>query len=118
MLGGDLSNTFGYPEVKAEIQKKTTAYETRSTSSKTPSSKPYFIIATMRIERYYSSVREELSTLSEDAMKLLDREDYVGFFKSCGASYIWSIRRAQEVTAIFSFVSANKATSVEFASKV
>ena len=65
----------------------------------------------MRVERYYSSVREELSPLSEDATTLLYRQDYVGFFKACGPSYIRSIRRAQEVTAIFTFESS----SVEYA---
>merc|ERR1719157_536204 len=61
------------------------------------------ITSTMRIERYYSSIREELSSLTDDALTLLDRQDYIGFFKGCGPNYIRSIRRAQEITAIFEF---------------
>ncbi len=68
----------------------------------------------MRIERYYASLREEKSKLSEDAAFLLDRQDYIGFFKSCGPNYIRGIRRAQEVSAIFSFTSNSAETASEF----
>ena len=61
------------------------------------------IAASMRIDRYYSSVREEVSPLSDDALTLLDRQDYIGFFKACGPNYIRGIRRAQEVVAYFEF---------------
>merc|ERR1711957_477251 len=74
--------------------------------------------ATMRIERYYSSVREELSPLSEDALTLLDRQDYIGFFKSCGPNYIRSIRRVQELTAIFSFTSTSADVAASFVATV
>ncbi len=69
----------------------------------------------MRIERYYSSVKEESSPLADDAMTLLDAEDYVGFFKACGPNYVRSIRRAQEITAIFKFSSSSTQTAKEFA---
>jgi len=69
----------------------------------------------MRIERYYSSVREELSPLSVDAKFLLESQDYVGFFKSCGPNYIRSIRRVQEITTIFKFASASKEVAKSFA---
>ena len=66
------------------------------------------MVATMNIMRYYHSVREELSAISEDALTLLDQQDYIGFFKSCGPNYIRGLRRAQELTAIFSFKSTSK----------
>jgi len=69
----------------------------------------------MRIERYYSSVKEEISPLSNDAYTLLDKQDYVGFFKSCGSNYVRSIRRAQEVIAIFKFHSSSSTVAAEFA---
>ncbi len=72
----------------------------------------------MRIDRYYASVREEVSPLSDDALKLLNRQDYVGFFKSCGANYVRGIRRAQEVTAIFTFLSPSKNTAGDFAAEL
>jgi len=83
-------------------------------NSKSSSSRRY-MVAVMKVQRYYSSVREELSPLSEDALTLLDTQDYIGFFKSCGPNYVRSIRRAQELTAIFSFTSSSRATSAEFA---
>lgn len=76
----------------------------------------YSLAATMRIERYYSSVKEEISPLSADANTLLANQDYVGFFKSCGPNYVRSIRRAQEVTAIFQFKSTSRAMAQEWAS--
>ncbi len=70
-----------------------------------------YMATTMRIERYYSSVREDVSLLSPDASALLDRQDYVGFFKACGPTYIRGIRRAQEVVAYFIWQSNNDSNS-------
>ena len=72
----------------------------------------------MRIERYYSSVREEISALTNDAKTILSRQDYVGFFKSCGPTYIRGIRRAQEVTALFIYKSQSTETSRRYAYSV
>ena len=72
----------------------------------------------MRIERYYASLREEVSPLVEPAQELLNRQDYVGFFKACGPNYIRGIRRAQEVTAMFSFKSSDVETASQYASNV
>jgi hypothetical protein len=71
--------------------------------------------ASMRIERYYSSVREEVSPLSDDALTLIDRQDYIGFFKACGPNYIRGIRRAQEVVAYFEFQSTSQSESDSYA---
>jgi len=76
------------------------------------------ITASMKIQRYYSSVREELSPLSEDALTLLDSQDYIGFFKSCGPNYVRSIRRAQELTAIFKFSASSTSVATEFAASI
>jgi len=73
------------------------------------------MVATMNIMRYYHSVREELSAISEDALTLLDQQDYIGFFKSCGPNYIRGLRRAQELTAIFSFKSTSNERSSSLA---
>jgi len=94
-------------EMKAEVKM----------NSKSSSSRRY-IVAVMKIQRYYSSVREELSPLSEDALTLLDTQDYIGFFKSCGPNYVRSIRRAQELTAIFSFTSSSGSKSAEFSASL
>jgi len=99
-LTGKVSATFAYWKVKEEL----TIGAKTSGKSITPTR---MIVATMRIERYYSSIREELSPMSESALTLLDTQDYVGFFESCGPNYVRSIRRAQELTAIFKFTSAS-----------
>jgi len=84
-------------------QKNKVDYKSDSKST----SKSRTMSATMSIMRYYSSVREELSPLSEDALTILDQQDYIGFFKSCGPNYVRSLRRAQELTAIFQFTSSS-----------
>ena len=61
----------------------------------------------MNIERYYSSLREEVSPLAPDAATLLEEEDYVGFFKACGPNYVRGIRRTQQVIAVLSFQSSS-----------
>ena len=76
----------------------------------------YFVSSTMRIERYYSSVKEDLTSFTPYAQKVLSKQDYVGFFKTCGPNYIRSIRRAQEVTAIFSYFAGTKVLAQEYAS--
>ena len=106
-----MSYSFGYTwfrgTVKSEKKTKT------NTETKTR-----YINASMRIERYYSSVREEVSPLSDDAIQLINGQDYVGFFKACGPNYVRGIRRAQEVTAFFIFTSTNTERSTEYSRKV
>ena len=107
-LQGSLSTTFAYRAIKAELGssvRSATKYRSRN----------HYVISTMRIERYYSSLKEEDSTLTDDAYSLLNSQDYVGFFKSCGPNYIRGIRRAQEVTAIFKFRSSSLEIANEFA---
>ena len=72
----------------------------------------------MRIERYYSSLREELSPMKEEAVGSLNNQDYVSFFKACGPTYIRSIRRAQEVTAIFSFETTSDQDAQQYAANL
>jgi len=105
-LAATLSDTFGYEGIKKEA--KLDAGNSESSVR--------MVISTMRIERYYSSVREEISPLSPAALKLLENQDYIGFFKSCGPGYTRSIRRAQEITSIFKFVATSTQSAAAFAS--
>lgn len=107
-LEGKLSASFSYWGVKASINAE-------AKSSTKVSTERHMVVASMRLERYYSSLREEVSPLAEDARELLENEDYVGFFKACGPNYTRGIRRAQEVTAIFSFYSSSRETARQFA---
>ena len=72
----------------------------------------------MRIERYYASVREDVTPLSNDAGALIDAGDYIGFFKACGPTYVRGIRRAQEVTAFFMFKSSSNERSASYSRSV
>lgn len=95
-----IASSFAYEKVKDRLTKQT--------------KNSYLIIATMRIERYYNSLREESSPLTDDAATLLDNQDYIGFFKSCGPNYVRSIRRAQELTALFQYSSSSEAAAKAF----
>lgn len=74
--------------------------------------------AIMRVERFYSSVREDISPLSEDGATLLASQDYVGFFKACGPNYLRGIRRAQELFATFIFEASSDETAKQFTASV
>eukprot|EP00551_Chaetoceros_affinis_P016506 CAMPEP_0203696336 /NCGR_PEP_ID=MMETSP0091-20130426/7567_1 /ASSEMBLY_ACC=CAM_ASM_001089 /TAXON_ID=426623 /ORGANISM="Chaetoceros affinis, Strain CCMP159" /LENGTH=630 /DNA_ID=CAMNT_0050568087 /DNA_START=8 /DNA_END=1900 /DNA_ORIENTATION=+ len=106
-LGGKLKKSFGFWKVKEE-------YSAQASSTSKTSSQTHMVVAVMRIERYYSSVREEVSPLSDDAKTLLNNQDYVGFFKACGPNYVRGIRRAQEITAIFRFQSSSTQVAKSF----
>ena len=94
------------------------AFAGSSSSSSKLKMNTHMVTASMRIERYYSSVREEVSPLANDAAAILDAEDYVGFFKACGPNYVRGIRRVQEVTAIFSFQSQSLETARQFSASM
>ncbi len=87
-------------------------------NSKSNSKNTRFLTAIMRLERFYSSVREEISPLSEDGATLLASQDYVGFFKACGPNYLRGIRRAQELFATFIFTSTSDEKASQFISKM
>lgn len=106
-MSGKLGVGVSYASVTVEVS------ASAATSSKVQT-KTHNIVATMQIMRYYSSVREEISPLTPNSWDLLERQDYVGFFKACGPNYVRSIRRAQEVSAVFKFESSNRETATQF----
>lgn len=106
-VSNKMTNSFSFFWIK----RKTTE-ETKKVTKQT--SQYRMVVSEMKLERYYSSVREEVSPLSDDALTLLDSQDYVGFFKACGPNYVRGIRRAQEVTAIFTFRSNSDYESNSF----
>lgn len=103
-----LGHSFGYAFVKAILKDPTPNTE----------SQKHHIVASMRIERYYSSIKEELSEISPAALELLATQDYAGFFKSCGTNYVRGINRAQEVISVLSFQSLSKDQSTALADAV
>ena len=80
-----------------------------------PDAYRHHVVVTMRIERFYSNLKEESSRLVDKATSLLDKQNYVGFFKTCGPNYVRGIRRAQEVTTVFSYLSSSLELAQEFA---
>lgn len=108
-----VSHTFGYAKIKASSEESFETGTDVAVNQNVPSAR--LVVATMRINRYYTSIREELSPLTADAKTILDNKDYVGFFKSCGANYVRSIRRAQEITAIFKYFAPDPTSAKLFA---
>merc|ERR1711957_284739 len=76
----------------------------------------YLAVSNMRIDRYFSGFKT--SSIMNDAKELLQHQDYIGFFQSCGTNYVRSIRRAQEITAIFKFSSPSRDLAQEFAAEI
>ncbi len=76
------------------------------------------LITSMFIERYYASVKEDVNPLAANAISLLQNEDYVGFFKSCGPNYVRGLRRAQEVTAVLEYESTSAELAKQFTKSV
>eukprot|EP00588_Corethron_pennatum_P005921 CAMPEP_0194288234 /NCGR_PEP_ID=MMETSP0169-20130528/36393_1 /TAXON_ID=218684 /ORGANISM="Corethron pennatum, Strain L29A3" /LENGTH=626 /DNA_ID=CAMNT_0039035173 /DNA_START=418 /DNA_END=2298 /DNA_ORIENTATION=- len=99
-VNAKVKSSFGWGRVKAEV-------ETNAEVDTSVTVKKHVVMTTMRIDRYYASVMENKAPLSEDAGTLLAKKDYVGFYKACGPNYVRSIRRAQEVTAMFTFMSSD-----------
>lgn len=110
-LATKLSGSYAYDDIAADFAE--TYDETSSSSSNT-----HYIIASMRIERYYASVKEEASAITAPAMTLLTNQDYIGFFKACGPNFVRSIRRVQEVTTKFKFTSSSVETAGKFAASL
>ena len=107
-LSKSFSTSFAYGSVKKEFEQ---TYDSSSTSTSTV----HYILSSMRIERYYASVKDEASQLTADAAFLIQNQDYIGFFKACGPNYVRGIRRAQEVTAMFKFESRSTESAADFA---
>ena len=110
-MASKVSYSFGYSWYKGEV-----AREERENVKKT--SKKRYIVSSMRIERYYSSIREDRSFMTDDSLVLLNNKDYVGFFKACGPTYIRGIRRAQEVVTFFIFESQSEDSSKSHAQSI
>lgn len=103
LLGGKISKSFGYSKAKSLVG---------ASYSMTDS---YRVVVTMRLERFFSSVWESGASLTEDASKMLDDEEFISFFMACGPSYVRSLQRAQEVSAVISFKSVDPLETEEFA---
>jgi hypothetical protein len=110
-LASTMTGSFAYHTVVEKLKHK------RSSTGKV-SLRTHLVVGTMRVERFYSTIEEHKSALIPEAEILLTKGDYVGFFKACGPNYIRTIRRAQEVTAIFTFQSTSTGLARQFAAEL
>lgn len=79
----------------------------------------HFMLATLQINSYYSSVDEANTEISKSAQALLKRNDLPGFFDACGSGYVRGITRTSRYSSMFTLMSADieAAMKVAFALK-
>ncbi len=115
-LTGKISKTFGFSKVKGVVA-DALAYDDLEMVSdgELVQNKRYSAVVTMRLESFFSSITENESSLSLDAKRMLENEEYVNFFTACGPNYVRSIYRAKEVTSIISFEAYDEYAAQTFA---
>ena len=115
-MKGKLSESFAYNKIKTIVSDKDYMKQVLPYQSglSTPT-KQYHVVLTMRVERFFSTLKEDSSVLTNDAKLLLEDEKYIDYFMTCGPNYVRSIRRAQEVTSIFTFNAEDEYLARDFA---
>mmetsp|Transcript_28810 Transcript_28810/g.40511 ORF Transcript_28810/g.40511 Transcript_28810/m.40511 type:complete len:520 (-) Transcript_28810:62-1621(-) len=108
-FNGKIKSSFSFLWAKSTVEASV-----NETATATTNTQKHFLMATMRVERYYASVDENYSTLNDDARDLLESNEYMSFFQACGPNYIRSIRRAAEITAIFQYDHTETSYDSEF----
>eukprot|EP00587_Corethron_hystrix_P004092 CAMPEP_0113312286 /NCGR_PEP_ID=MMETSP0010_2-20120614/9174_1 /TAXON_ID=216773 ORGANISM="Corethron hystrix, Strain 308" /NCGR_SAMPLE_ID=MMETSP0010_2 /ASSEMBLY_ACC=CAM_ASM_000155 /LENGTH=429 /DNA_ID=CAMNT_0000168075 /DNA_START=304 /DNA_END=1593 /DNA_ORIENTATION=+ /assembly_acc=CAM_ASM_000155 len=69
------------------------------------------LVGILSVDKYYASFFEGESSLLEEAVTLIQENQYIAFFQSCGPSFIRSIRRSINVVAIFDYESSQRTTN-------
>lgn len=120
MLSGKISKSFGYKKIKAVLASNK-KYENKVTGKK-----KYSVAVTMRIERNFASLYETSNSDNEGssnsafvsidphAVEMIESGEFINFFMACGPSYVRSIHRAQEITAILSFEATERSEAQSF----
>jgi len=62
-----------------------------------------FFYSEMAADLYYASVDDSVATISEDAIVLLTRGEYIGFIQACGPYYIRTVRRQKAIVTLFQY---------------
>ena len=99
-FSSSVSSSFWVGKVEAN-------YDRSSESTTTTDTKKTTIVAKMSMERYYDSIDDTTAELSPHAMSLINKKDLIGFYKACGTGFIRSIRRTNEVVAVFTLESTS-----------
>ena len=120
MLSGKISNSFAYKKIKAMLASNKNYKNTIN------GKKRYSVAVTMRVERNFASLYETSNslyqgsdndafvTIAPNALEMIEAGEYINFFMACGPSYVRSIHRAQEITAILSFEAAEISEAQSF----
>lgn len=128
-LQGVVSQSFGFERFKEVVAESANFNRQQATQSKsndgssstiisTPTKRRYTIAVTMRVERNFSTIVENKAPLSPAASRMIEMEEYVSFFMTCGPNFVRSLHRAQEVTAIFTFTGEDQRMAERFAETV
>jgi len=72
------------------------------------------IYVEINLNSYYASLDESSSKMSDSAGKLLENNDILGFFSSCGSYYVRSIGRNAKFIAIFTYKTKTREPDPEF----
>ena len=72
-LAGKLSSSLSYTAVKTE------AAAVEAISKSNFNSELFLVVSTMRVDRYFSGLKEESSPITADAKNLLEEQDYIEF---------------------------------------
>ena len=103
----NLDTAEAYDFISRHTSEKSTVKENRTFYN-------HYILSIMTVDSYYSSVNEATSKLSEDAQALLQSNDVLGFFSSCGPYYIRSIARRSQFLVIFHYTSETETRDESF----
>ena len=115
-LGGRLSKSLSYGKVKSILFETERQMQLDNIIQK----QKYTVAATMRIERFFTGLMDESTSTSliEHASEILDNQEYINFFMTCGPNYVRSVHRAKEVTAIFTFEAYDHFQAQTFANAI
>uniref|UniRef100_A0A7S1FUM5 Uncharacterized protein n=1 Tax=Corethron hystrix TaxID=216773 RepID=A0A7S1FUM5_9STRA len=73
--------------------------------------KTHSIMGVLTVDRYHSSLDENGSELSMAAKELIKRDEFIGFFKTCGPGFIRSLRRQAMMMAMFDYESTENTSN-------
>jgi hypothetical protein len=74
----------------------------------------HYLLATLTVDSYYSSVDEGKAKLADSALALLRAGDALGFFAACGTHYVRSISRRSYFLTLFSYTTASRKRDAQF----
>ena len=59
------------------------------------------VLVNLRVFKYYASLNDAQASLSDNAMRLVERQDLPGFYSACGSYYIRGLTRVSEYISLF-----------------